>query len=49
VGDALSFIVDVSESALSRPLKFQCESSAERDAWVAAVMGAVGKLQQQQN
>jgi hypothetical protein len=49
VGDALSFIVDVSDSALSRPLKFQCDSSAERDAWVAAVLGAVAKLQQQQN
>jgi hypothetical protein len=48
VGDALSFIVDVSESALSRPLKFQCESSAERDAWVAAITSAVTKLGQQQ-
>jgi hypothetical protein len=45
VGDPLAFTVDISESSLTRPLKFTADSTAERDAWVAAIRAAVSKLE----
>jgi hypothetical protein len=45
VGDPLAFTVDISESSLTRPLKFTADSTASRDEWVAAIRAAVSKLE----